>query len=232
MDDGYDACSYCGWAGKLRKDGTMRKHRVARDSGRIGSTGSLPQDPHGPACKGSGTAPWKVGLPEGYEVPPMNEHGGWDREGSDVKPGALPTLEDVELPTDEADREQARREAATTGCTCPRGESEVYAAHHRTVCAVAKSTHGNTPRPDVTTADVSESTWEAAAFDSFTVGDRIRFQTIRNGFGGSGDFVSRTGTVVTATARALTVQCDRNWLGDRAVLRRADWHGRDPQRVA
>ncbi|MDX3582519.1 hypothetical protein [Streptomyces europaeiscabiei] len=91
-DDRYDTCPRCKWAGKLRKDGTMRKHRVAVDAGRIGSTGSLPQDPHGPVCQGSGEEPWQVGLPEGYEVPKQNEHGGWERG-------------------DEADREQARQEA-------------------------------------------------------------------------------------------------------------------------
>ena len=85
-DDGYDTCPYCRWAGKLRKDGTMRKHRVAVDAGRIGSTGSLPQDPHGPACKGSGEKPWQVGLPEGYELPKKNEHGGWERGGETAAP--------------------------------------------------------------------------------------------------------------------------------------------------
>lgn len=79
MDDGYDTCPYCQWAGKLRKDGTMRTHREAADSGRIGSTGSLPQDPNAPICKGSGQEPWKVGLPEGYSLPKQNEHGGWER---------------------------------------------------------------------------------------------------------------------------------------------------------
>jgi hypothetical protein len=103
-DTSYATCPRCKWAGKLRKNGTMRKHRVAVDAGRIGSTGSLPQDPHGPICEGSGEKPWEVGLPEGYEVPKTNQHGGFRRE-------ALPTLEDVELPSDAADREQARREA-------------------------------------------------------------------------------------------------------------------------
>jgi hypothetical protein len=79
MDDGYATCPHCKWAGKLRKNGTMRKHRVAVDAGRIGSTGSLPQDPHGPSCKGSGEKPWEVGLPEDYELPKQNEHGGWER---------------------------------------------------------------------------------------------------------------------------------------------------------
>jgi hypothetical protein len=161
MDDDYDTCSYCGWAGKLRKDGTVRKHREARDSGRIGSTGSLPQDPNGPICKGSGTEPWKVGLPDDYEVPQMNEHGGFVR--------------------------------------------------------------------DATTA--SEPVWQAAQFDAFAVGDRIRFQTIDNGYGGSGDFVSRTGTVTAVTASTLRVECDWNWFGNRAVLRRSDWYRRDPHKA-
>lgn len=79
MGDGYDTCPYCRWAGKLRADGTMRKHREAVDSGRIGSTGSLPQDPNAPVCKGTGEKPWDVGLPEDYELPKLNEHGGWER---------------------------------------------------------------------------------------------------------------------------------------------------------
>ncbi|ELP67664.1 hypothetical protein STRTUCAR8_08534 [Streptomyces turgidiscabies Car8] len=54
LDDGYSTCVYCGFAAKTRTDGTMRKHRVAKDAGRIGSSGSLPQDPHGPICQGSG----------------------------------------------------------------------------------------------------------------------------------------------------------------------------------
>lgn len=80
MDDDYDLCVYCGWAGKLRKDGTMRKHRERADSGRVGSTGSLPQDPHAPICKGTGVEPWKVDpLPDGYEGLRLNEHGGFVR---------------------------------------------------------------------------------------------------------------------------------------------------------
>lgn len=60
MDDGYRRCVYCGFVAKMRKDGTMRKHREARDAGYIGSTGSLPQDPHAPICKGTGelTSTW------------------------------------------------------------------------------------------------------------------------------------------------------------------------------
>lgn len=83
----------------------------------------------------------------------------------------------------------------------------------------------------VNQVSTSEPVWEAASFGDFAVGDRIRFQTIDNGFGGSGDFVSRTGTVTAVTARTLKVQCDWNWFGNRAVLRRAGWYGRDPQRA-
>lgn len=54
LHDGYTTCVYCDYTAKARKDGTMRKHRVAKDSGHIGPTGSLPQDPHGPICQGSG----------------------------------------------------------------------------------------------------------------------------------------------------------------------------------
>lgn len=63
LDDGYSTCVYCGFAAKTRTDGTMRKHRVAKDSGRIGSSGSLPQDPHGPICQGSGQkmGRWVIG---------------------------------------------------------------------------------------------------------------------------------------------------------------------------
>jgi hypothetical protein len=93
-DDGYDTCPRCKWAGKLRQDGTMRKHREAVDAGRIGSTGSLPQDPHGPICKGSGEKPWQVGLPEGYELPEKNEHGGWKRPEPQETPEASRFLVD------------------------------------------------------------------------------------------------------------------------------------------
>jgi hypothetical protein len=103
-DNSYATCSRCKWAGKLRKDGTMRKHRESVDMGRFTMAGGLPQQPDGDICKGSGEKPWEPGLPEDYEVPKLNQHGGFQRE-------ALPTLEDVELPSDEADREQARQEA-------------------------------------------------------------------------------------------------------------------------
>lgn len=63
----------------------MRKHRVAVDAGRIGSTG--------PVCQGSGEKPWQVGLPEGYELPKQNEHGGWEQPAApNQDPG--PSLDD------------------------------------------------------------------------------------------------------------------------------------------
>lgn len=109
-DDNYATCPRCKWAGKLRTDGTMRKHREAVDAGRIGSTGSLPQDPHGPVCAGSGEKPWDHTPPEGGYQIQTTDHGAAQlvTEGETER---VPTLEDVELPSDEADREQARREA-------------------------------------------------------------------------------------------------------------------------
>lgn len=106
-DNSYDTCPRCKWVGKLRKDGTMRKHRESVDMGRLTMSGGLPQQTHGDVCKGSGEKPWEPGLPEGYEVPKANQYGGFVRDEHED----LPTLEDVELPSDQADREQARREA-------------------------------------------------------------------------------------------------------------------------
>lgn len=102
-DDSYATCPRCKWAGKLRKDGTMRKHRESVDMGHFTTAGGLAQQTHGDICPGSGEKPWEPGLPEGYELPEKNEHRGWKRE-------TAPTLEDIELPSDKADREQARRE--------------------------------------------------------------------------------------------------------------------------
>jgi len=76
-DDSYATCPRCKWAGKLRKDGTMRKHRESVDMGHFTLSGGLPQQPDGDICQGSGEKPWEPGLPEGYELPEKNEHGGW-----------------------------------------------------------------------------------------------------------------------------------------------------------
>jgi hypothetical protein len=78
-DDSYATCPRCKWAGKLRKDGTMRKHRESVDMGRFTMSGGLPQQRHGDICQGSGEKSWEPGLPEDYEVPKQNEHGGWER---------------------------------------------------------------------------------------------------------------------------------------------------------
>jgi hypothetical protein len=110
-----------------------------------------------------------------------------------------------------ADVERQNRTRRAAGCTCPRGESNVYAAHHRTVC---------------------EQPWQAAQFDAFAVGDRIRFQTIDNGFGGSGDFIMREGVVTAVTARTLRVDCGPGPFGSRAVLTRSNWYRRDPYKAA
>jgi hypothetical protein len=94
MDDGYGTCPYCKWAGKLRKDGTMRKHREAVDAGRIGSTGSLPQAPHGSVCKGSGEEPWDYTPPEGGYKIETTEHGGSRLVDADEVPEESRTLVD------------------------------------------------------------------------------------------------------------------------------------------
>ncbi|HEY6114641.1 MAG TPA: hypothetical protein VI172_01670 [Candidatus Dormibacteraeota bacterium] len=89
-DNSYANCPNCKWAGKLRKDGTMRKHRESVDMGRFTMSGGLPQQTHGDICKGSGEKPWETGLPEGYELPEKNEHGGWKRGGESAAPKQAP----------------------------------------------------------------------------------------------------------------------------------------------
>jgi hypothetical protein len=74
-------------------------------------------------------------------------------------------------------------------------------------------------------------TFEPADFRDFKPGDRIHFVTKDNGYGGSGDHVWRTGTVTRVTEKTITVDCDSNRLGDRAVLRRATFSSRAPQRA-
>lgn len=98
MDDGYRTCHYCGFTAKMRKDGTMRKHREAKDSGHIGSTGSFPQDPNGPICEGTGklTSTWATNA-EGF----LEEKWGADSEEHDKAHSsertAEPTLEEYAL---------------------------------------------------------------------------------------------------------------------------------------
>jgi hypothetical protein len=82
-------------------------------------------------------------------------------------------------------------------------------------------------------ADIIKTTesFEPACFADFKVGDRIKFVSANNGFGQSGDDVIRTGTVIRATEKTLTVDCDPNWYGKRAVIRRAEWNARCPLRA-
>lgn len=72
--------------------------------------------------------------------------------------------------------------------------------------------------------------WEHAAFAAFKPGDRIQFWTNDNGYGGVGE-IWRTGTVAKVTAKTITVDCDRNLLGARAVIRLADWGRRCPMKA-
>ncbi|MFF7022996.1 hypothetical protein ACFY97_18585 [Streptomyces klenkii] len=74
--------------------------------------------------------------------------------------------------------------------------------------------------------------FEAADFDDFAAGDRIRFVTANNGWGGSGDDVWRTGTVTRISASTMTIACDENFIGKTARIRRATWTYRAPQRAA
>jgi hypothetical protein len=98
MDDGYDTCPRCKWAGQLRKDGTMRKHREAVDAGRIGSTGFFPQGPNAPVCEGSGEKPWDHTPPEGGYKVETTTHGGARLVGTEEpEEDTGPSLEDYAM---------------------------------------------------------------------------------------------------------------------------------------
>jgi hypothetical protein len=71
---------------------------------------------------------------------------------------------------------------------------------------------------------------EPVAFAAVEDGDRVRFLTADNGYGGQGD-VWRIGTVVKVTAKTVVVDCDTKNLSDTAVLRESDWNARSVQRV-
>jgi hypothetical protein len=75
-------------------------------------------------------------------------------------------------------------------------------------------------------------TFEPACFTDFKVGDRIRFVSANNGFGQTGEDVIRTGTVTRITEKTITVDCDWNTYGARAMIRRVDWDARCPTRAA
>ncbi|GGP55775.1 hypothetical protein [Streptomyces abikoensis] len=74
--------------------------------------------------------------------------------------------------------------------------------------------------------------FEAADFDDFAAGDRIRFVTANNGYDGTGEGVWRTGTVTRISASTMTIACDPNIIGKTARIRRATWTYRAPQRAA
>ena len=62
-----ECCDYCMWLGPINKDGTMRKHRPARDDGRPG--GRKVQDFTKPACDGSNKPYARFGCEESSETP-------------------------------------------------------------------------------------------------------------------------------------------------------------------
>ncbi|MFG2913330.1 hypothetical protein ACGF0D_10625 [Kitasatospora sp. NPDC048298] len=70
-----------------------------------------------------------------------------------------------------------------------------------------------------------------ADFTAFQTGDRIRFRTNDTGFGGLGRYW-RTGTVTRTTNKTITVDCDTNDLGARAIIRRDHAHHRELKRAA
>jgi hypothetical protein len=62
-------------------------------------------------------------------------------------------------------------------------------------------------------------------FDALSEGDRVRFVTANNGYGGTGQ-IWRTGVVKSVGARTITVDCDPNRIKPTAVLRRSAWRER------
>jgi hypothetical protein len=78
------------------------------------------------------------------------------------------------------------------------------------------------------------------AFVDVRLGDTVTFATRDNGFGGSGDFIHRTGTVQTITDKSVIVGGVRalrspTWPAESsgtARLRRADWYDRSVRLVA
>jgi hypothetical protein len=58
--DEYGVCPHCLWNGKVRNDGTIRRHhqRSQAEQGRTGRNGEMPQDKHLPLCTGEGEQPY------------------------------------------------------------------------------------------------------------------------------------------------------------------------------
>jgi hypothetical protein len=65
----------------------------------------------------------------------------------------------------------------------------------------------------------------AVDFRSVRKADTVSFSRLDNGFGGSGDVLRRTGTVIKVTGKTVVVECRDLW-GDTGVLRRSNWHER------
>lgn len=88
--------------------------------------------------------------------------------------------------------------------------------------------------------------FEPVAFLDVHAGDTISFSRRDNGFGGSGDILRLTGTVIKVTDKTATVEITGHnplaedvfvggksrKLGRTASLRRANWHERDVHRTA
>ncbi|SHL74047.1 hypothetical protein [Streptomyces yunnanensis] len=70
--------------------------------------------------------------------------------------------------------------------------------------------------------------FEPVDFSAVVEGDRLRFLTNDNGYGGRGTY-RRTGTVVRVTGKTVKVSCDD---GTSGTLRHADWRARSPQRAS
>lgn len=80
---------------------------------------------------------------------------------------------------------------------------------------------------------MTEETYAHAGFDDFEVGDRMKFCTSDNGFGSTGGLIWRTGTVTKISAVTITVSCDPNRIGPRALIRRSPpaYEDRSPMRA-
>jgi hypothetical protein len=77
---------------------------------------------------------------------------------------------------------------------------------------------------------MGQETYEPVGFDDVTPGDRVRFVTADNGFGGTGE-LWREGTVTSVTLRTVRISCDSNLVGPTAVLRRSTWPYRSVSRT-
>lgn len=142
-----ECCNYCMWLGPVNKDNTMRKHRPARE-GTVSGERKV-QDFTKPHCPGSNKPYARFGCETENtteqetstvtETTPryiVNQLGNGSFAVRD-------TVTDLNVAAtgsryaaqDKADRLGKEAAPASEICSCPRGESNVYRAHHRTVCA-------------------------------------------------------------------------------------------------